>query len=81
MKVKEFLTTCNFNTLDIDIYDEHDNLIYYGMLYLFFHNHVDTNIKVLSDDEKQSVLNSNVKAWEITNDDTIEIFTDYKGDE
>lgn len=79
MKVKEFLITCNLNSIDIDIYDEHDNLIYYGELYMIFHNHEDYNGKTLSDDERQNVLNSSVEAWEITNDDTIEIFTDYRG--
>lgn len=81
MTLKEFLGLCNTNTVDITISDIHDNIIFDGMLYLAYHFPNDTTMN-LYDGPKYNpdlVLNSNILAWGMNNQDGIDICTDFTG--
>ena len=83
MTLKKFLIPCNTNTVDINVYGKDDNLLYEGMLYLVFHLD-DRNIEqdnynkaYFSFEDREAVLNSEVQAWQMENDNSISIMLDY----
>ena len=82
MTLKNFVLTCNNNTADIAIYDKHDNLLFEGMLYLVFHldnrNEDQYNKAHFPFEERTSILESNVEAWELHNDNSLGIWIDYE---
>ena len=78
MKLRQFLNTCNTNTVDIEVYASNDELLYEGTLYLIYHNHEDNNGKTLTETQRQQLLDSNVEAWELTNYESIAIYCDYR---
>ena len=81
MTLKDFVLTCNTNTLDLGVLDKQDNLLFEGMLYLVLH--LDDSIEVrhnkayFSFDEKEEILNSNIEAWDLDEDGSISVRTDY----
>lgn len=81
MTLRDFALACNTNTLDLAVYDKHDNLLFEGMLYLVFHlddrDEDQYNKAYFSFDEKEEILESNIEAWDLYNDSSISIRTDY----
>lgn len=80
MKLKHFLDTCNFNTLEIEILDGINQVVFDGPLYLAYHlpneEIIDTAIWKNYNLKPEDILNSEVEAWELDNDQKIRFFTD-----
>lgn len=70
MTVKELLISCNTNTADITIFDKDHKIIFDDMIYLGFHC-----------DNSKKILAAEVKAWGMTNFNSIDIYTDYDSTE
>ena len=65
MTLKNFLYTCNSNSLFVTVFDKYDDIVYEGPMYLV--SHVGEN-----------TLNSSVEAWWLEYDDSISVCTDFE---
>ena len=82
MTLKDFVLSCSSNTVEITVFDKHDNLLFEGMLYLVLH--IDDRIEdqhnkaYYSFEERENILESRIEAWFLENDNAVSIKTDYE---
>ena len=82
MTLKDFVLSCSSNTVEIAVFDKHDNLLFEGMLYLVLH--IDDRVEdqynkaYYSFEERANILESRVEAWFLENDNAVSIKTDYE---
>ena len=82
MTLKDFVLSCSSNTVEIAVFDKHDNLLFEGMLYLVLH--IDDRVEdqynkaYYSFEERDNILESRVEAWFLENDNAVSIKTDYE---
>ena len=82
MTLKDFVLSCSSNTVEVAVFNKHDNLLFEGMLYLVLH--IDDRVEdqynkaYYSFEERDNILESRVEAWFLENDNAVSIKTDYE---
>ena len=82
MTLKDFVLSCTSNTIEIEVLDKHDNILFEGALKLVLH--IDDSVEdqhnkaFYSFEEREDILESKIEAWFLENDNTIDIRTDYE---